>query len=53
MAQVDRFPRNGCHQRANRGGVSADFKIITAEDIWKIEPDMMVIGGEVAYSRNH
>lgn len=28
-----------------------DYMTIPAEDIWKIEPDMTVIGGEVVYAR--
>ncbi len=28
-----------------------DYMTVPAEDIWKIEPDMTVIGGEVVYSR--
>jgi predicted amidohydrolase YtcJ len=32
-------------------GKLADFVTIPAEDIWKIEPDMTVIGGDVVYSR--
>ena len=28
-----------------------DYMTIPAEDIWKIEPDMTVIGGEVVYTK--
>ena len=31
--------------------IPVDYMTIPAEDIWKIEPDMTVIGGEVVYSR--
>jgi predicted amidohydrolase YtcJ len=31
--------------------ISVDYMTIPAEDIWKIEPDMTVIGGEIVYSR--
>jgi len=28
-----------------------DYMTIPAEDIWKIEPEMTVIGGEIFYTR--
>jgi predicted amidohydrolase YtcJ len=31
--------------------IPVDYMTIPAEDIWKIEPDMTVIGGEVVYTR--
>ncbi len=31
--------------------IPVDYMTVPAEDIWKIEPDMTVIGGEVVYSR--
>jgi predicted amidohydrolase YtcJ len=31
--------------------IPVDYMTIPAEDIWKIEPDMTVISGEVAYTR--
>jgi len=31
--------------------IPVDYMTIPAEDIWKIKPDMTVIGGEVVYSR--
>jgi len=31
--------------------IPVDYMTIPAEDIWKIEPDMTVIGGEVVYAR--
>ena len=31
--------------------IPVDYMTIPAEDIWKITPDMTVIGGEVVYSR--
>ncbi len=31
--------------------IPVDYMTIPAEDIWKIAPDMTVIGGEVAYTR--
>jgi len=31
--------------------IPVDYMTIPAEDIWKIEPDMIVIGGEVVYIR--
>ncbi|MGW8267383.1 MAG: amidohydrolase [Longimicrobiales bacterium] len=31
--------------------IPVDYMTIPAEDIWRIEPDMTVIGGEVVYSR--
>ena len=31
--------------------IPVDYMTIRAEDIWKIEPDMTVIGGDVVYSR--
>ena len=31
--------------------IPVDYMAIPAEDIWKIEPDMTVIGGEVVYTR--
>jgi len=31
--------------------IPVDYMTIPAEDIWKIEPEMTVIGGEVVYSR--
>jgi len=31
--------------------IPVDYMTIPAEDIWKIEPDMTVIGGDVVYSR--
>jgi predicted amidohydrolase YtcJ len=31
--------------------IPEDYMTVPAEDIWKIEPDMTVIGGEVVYSR--
>ena len=31
--------------------IPVDYMTMPAEDIWKIEPDMTVIGGEVVYSR--
>ena len=31
--------------------IPVDYMTIAAEDIWKIEPDMTVIGGEVVYAR--
>ena len=31
--------------------IPVDYMTIPAEDIWKIEPDMTVIGGEVVYSK--
>jgi predicted amidohydrolase YtcJ len=31
--------------------IPVDFMTVPAEDIWKIEPDMTVIGGEVVYTK--
>ena len=31
--------------------IPVDYMTIPAEDIWKIEPDLTVIGGEVVYAR--
>ncbi|MFC2157455.1 amidohydrolase [Acidobacteriota bacterium] len=31
--------------------IPVDYMTIPAEDIWKIEPDMTVIGGEIVYTR--
>jgi predicted amidohydrolase YtcJ len=31
--------------------IPVDYMTIPAEDIWKIEPEMTVIGGEVVYTR--
>ena len=31
--------------------IPVDYMTIPAEDIWKIEPDMTVIGGDVVYTR--
>jgi len=31
--------------------IPVDYMTVPAEDIWKIEPDMTVIGGEVVYAR--
>ena len=31
--------------------IPVDYMIVPAEDIWKIKPDMTVIGGEVVFSR--
>lgn len=31
--------------------IPVDYMAVPAEDIWKIEPDMTVIGGEVVYTR--
>jgi predicted amidohydrolase YtcJ len=31
--------------------IPVDYMTVPAEDIWKIEPDMTVIGGDVVYSR--
>jgi predicted amidohydrolase YtcJ len=31
--------------------ISVDYMTVAAEDIWKIEPEMTVIGGEVVYTR--
>ncbi|MFC1545525.1 amidohydrolase [Gemmatimonadota bacterium] len=31
--------------------IPVDYMTIPAEDIWKIEPDMTIIGGEVVYTR--
>jgi predicted amidohydrolase YtcJ len=31
--------------------IPVDYMTIPAEDIWKIEPDMTVIGGEVVYAK--
>jgi hypothetical protein len=31
--------------------IPVDYMTVPAEDIWKIEPEMTVIGGEVVYSR--
>jgi hypothetical protein len=31
--------------------IPVDYMTVPAEDIWKIKPDMTVIGGEVAYAR--
>jgi hypothetical protein len=31
--------------------IPVDYMTVPAEDIWKIEPDMTVIGGEVLYTR--
>ncbi|UCC85231.1 MAG: amidohydrolase [Gemmatimonadota bacterium] len=31
--------------------IPVDYMTVPAEDIWKIEPDMTVIGGEVVYTR--
>ncbi len=31
--------------------IPVDYMTVSAEDIWKIEPDMTVIGGEVAYRK--
>ena len=31
--------------------IAVDYMTIPAEEIWKIEPDMTVIGGEVVYTR--
>ena len=31
--------------------IPVDYMTIPAEDIWKIEPDMTIIGGEVVYTK--
>ena len=31
--------------------IPMDYMTIRAEDIWKIEPEMTVIGGEVVYTK--
>lgn len=31
--------------------IPVDYMTIPAEDIWKIEPEMTVIGGEVVYAK--
>ncbi len=31
--------------------IPVDYMTVPAEDIWKIEPDMTIIGGEVVYSK--
>jgi predicted amidohydrolase YtcJ len=31
--------------------IPVDYMTVPAEDIWKIEPDETVIGGEVVYSK--
>jgi predicted amidohydrolase YtcJ len=31
--------------------IPVDYMAIPAEDIWKIEPDMTVIGGEVVFAK--
>jgi predicted amidohydrolase YtcJ len=31
--------------------IPVDYMTVPAEDIWKIEPDMTVIGGEVVYAK--
>jgi predicted amidohydrolase YtcJ len=31
--------------------IPVDYMTIPAEDIWKIKPDMTVIGGEVVYTK--
>jgi len=31
--------------------IPVDYMTVPAEDIWRIEPDMTIIGGEVVYSR--
>jgi predicted amidohydrolase YtcJ len=31
--------------------IPVDYMTIPAEDIWKIKPDMTVIGGEIVYSK--
>ena len=31
--------------------IPVDYMTIPAEDIWKIEPEMTVIGGEVVYTK--
>jgi predicted amidohydrolase YtcJ len=31
--------------------IPVDYMTVRAEDIWKIKPDMTVIGGEVVYTR--
>ncbi|NIO47838.1 MAG: hypothetical protein GTN73_00135 [Candidatus Aminicenantes bacterium] len=31
--------------------IPVDYMTIAAEDIWKIEPEMTVIGGEIVYTR--
>jgi predicted amidohydrolase YtcJ len=31
--------------------IPVDYMTVPAEDIWKIEPDMTVIDGEVVYTR--
>jgi predicted amidohydrolase YtcJ len=31
--------------------IPVDYMTIPAEDIWKIEPEMTVIGGEIVYTR--
>jgi predicted amidohydrolase YtcJ len=31
--------------------IPVDYMTISAEDIWKIEPEMTVIGGEVVYTK--
>ena len=31
--------------------IPVDYMTVPAEDLWKITPDMTVVGGEVVYSR--
>jgi predicted amidohydrolase YtcJ len=31
--------------------IPVDYLAVPAEDVWKIEPEMTVIGGEVVYTR--
>jgi predicted amidohydrolase YtcJ len=31
--------------------IPVDYMTIPAKDIWKIKPDMTVIGGEIVYTR--
>ena len=31
--------------------IPVDYMTIPAEDIWKIKPDMTIIGGEVVYTK--
>jgi predicted amidohydrolase YtcJ len=31
--------------------IPVDYMTVPAEDIWKIEPEMTIIGGEVVYTK--
>jgi predicted amidohydrolase YtcJ len=32
--------------------IPVDYMTVPAEDIWRIEPDMTVIGGDMVYTRS-